>query len=124
MRLTDIPRLFSPTRWAIMGVVLLVVVLGAYWLLTEPGRQRQKAAEARAASEFSQARTGAAKDAVGIVVEQGAREDQIDSNVMEAERELRQAPEGDRNRIALRRLCLSDAARNDPACRTMQQPRP
>lgn len=124
MRLTEIPRLFSPTRWAVMGVVLLVLIFGGYWLLTEPGRQRQKAAEARAASEFSQARTGAAKDAVAIVVEQGAREDQIDSNVMEAERELRQAPEGDRNRIALRRLCLSDAARNDPACRTMQQPRP
>ncbi len=110
MRLTEMPRLFSPTRWANFGVVLLVIVI------TTP--------EARAVSECSQARTGAAKDAVGIVVERGAREDTIDSNVMEAERELRQAPEGERNRIALRRLCLSDAARSDPACRSMRQPRP
>lgn len=124
MKLSELPRLMSPTYWLLAGLAAFVIVFWAWWVITEPGRANRRADEAAASSEFANARTAATTDAIGAVIDRGRQESTIDANVKEAERELRQAPEDQRNAVALRRLCLSDSTRDDPACRALREPRP
>lgn len=123
MKLTELPRLLSPTRWAIVGGILLLAFVAIWFVLTEPGRQRQKAAEARVASELSQAAAGSARDAVGTVTKRADTEAQIDRSTTEAEDAIRQAPDDQRNAVALARLCLRDAYASDPACVQLRRSR-
>lgn len=116
MTLSEITRLFSPARWAVIGVIFVLALFATWYVLTEPGRQRQRAAEARAAGAFSAASASSAQDATRTVISGAARETQIDQQSQEAEDEIRNAQDGDRNAIALARLCMRDAYARDPVC--------
>lgn len=116
MKLSEITRLLSPTRWAIVGVIFALAFFAAWYVLTEPGRANRRAAEAKADSALSGSAAASAKDAAKTVAGSQDREWTIDKQAQEAENAIRNAPEDQRNRVALDALCLSDSARNDPSC--------
>ena len=115
MTLREAARFFSPTAWAVCAGLALVLAALVWWGLTEPGRQKQKAAEA-AARHYATAATGSARDAAWTASERAAREAEIDDQSKEAEDEIRNAPDAERNAVARARLCMRDAYARDPAC--------
>lgn len=127
MKITELPRLFSPQRWALVGIIVLVAILAIWWVLTEPGRANQRAAEARADGAFSTGRTSSAVEAGKIAgaAHQAAQASEALSR--ETADVLRQAPgaaerlDPELNRIARERLCLRAAYREHPIC-AVQQP--
>lgn len=116
MTIREALRLFSPTAWLVSAAVALALGGLLWWGLTEPGRQKQKAAEATAASQYAGAATASAQDAARTTSERAAREAEIDQQSKEAEDAIRHAPDAERNAVARARLCMRDAYARDPAC--------
>lgn len=116
MTLREAARFFSPTAWAACAGLALVLAGLVWWGLTEPGRHKQKAAEATAGSHYAGAATASAKDAAVTTSERAAREAEIDHQSKEAEDAIRHAPDAERNAVARARLCMRDAYARDPAC--------
>lgn len=116
MTLREAIRFLSPTAWAVSALLALVLAGLVWWGLTEPGRQKQKAAEATAASQYAGAATASARDAAQTTSERSAREAEIDHQSKEAEDAIRHAPDAERNAVARARLCMRDAYARDPAC--------
>lgn len=124
MNLTEIPRLLSPTRWAIVGVIFALAFFAAWYVLTEPGRANRRATEAKADSALSGSAASSAKDAAKTVAGSQDREWTIDKQAQEAENAIRNAPEDQRNRVALDALCLSDTYARHPSCFELRRTRP
>jgi hypothetical protein len=115
----------SPVGWLITVGLLAVLITCMWWLfIGGPAAARREAALARAEATMGTAHTESAKDAVGAVAAAGRRDAGIDQSVRETENAIRNAPEDQRGAIAVRALCLSDSARNDPACRQLRESRP
>lgn len=122
MKLTEISRLFSPTRWAIVAGIALVAVCLIVWVLTEPGRANQRAAEARTAGAMSEARAGSAAQAGQIL--DGAHANATTSEALSRENAdaIAQAPGADQrldpglNRAARERMCHRPAYRLSAEC--------
>ncbi len=112
----DTLRILSPTAWIISAIMLVVLVVVGWWLFTEPGRQRQRAAEARAEATLAEGRTKAASDAVGVVVRHGEKAGEIQSQVKGSQDAIRNAAPADRDGTALRELCKYQSYRNHPDC--------
>lgn len=124
MTLREAARFFSPTAWAVSAALALVLAALVWWGLTEPGRQKQKAAEATASSQYAGAATSSAKDAARTTSDRAAREAEIDHQSKEAEDAIRNAPDAERNAVALARLCMRDAYARDPACAELRRADP
>lgn len=108
-----------------LGLVVVAAVAVFVWFLTEPGRQREKAAEAKAGQIVAEGQAAAGQDAVAIITDNLADSEAIDKDVRDAIEEVRAAPPGDRNRVALRNLCLSDPGnRGQPTCQLLLAPDP
>lgn len=128
MRLSELPRLLSPTRWAMVGVIVLVAVLAIWWVLTEPGRANRRAAEARADGAFSAGRTTSAVEAgriAGAAHEAAQASETLSRETADALRHVQGADQRldpDLNRAARERLCLRAAYRDRAEC-AVQQPR-
>lgn len=119
MTLNEFRRLFQPTHWALIAaglVACLLVVAAIVWFATEPGRQKAKAEQARAAATISQARTSSASDAVESYGRQSAAEDQVNRNTEASQNAIRNAPPSQRTDAALDQLCMRQSARSDPQC--------
>lgn len=111
-------------KYGAMALGALLVLLAAAWFLTEPGRQKRKADEARAENVIAQGQARANRDAVGVVVDSQRRQDAVSKQVEDAANAVRQAPESEQNAVALARLCLLDANYSQPACRELRDARP
>ena len=111
MKLTEVPRLLSPTRWAIVAGIVLITICIIVWVLTEPGRANQRTADARTAGAMSETRAGSAARAVQIL--DGAHANATNSEALSRENAdaILQAPgagqrlDPELNRTARERLC-------------------
>lgn len=115
----EISRTFSPTRWAILAIAVVLVLILAAWLITWPGRQAQKTADAEAGKAFGEARTNSAVAAIGTVVNNANQAGQIDDRVKGSEDAIRSAPADQRDRVAVDGVCQSPSARRLPECRVL-----
>lgn len=118
----DFFRTLAPWAWVAVAAVVLALVLLAAWFVTEPGRARQRAAEAEVSAKLSDARTRSAGEAIAIqdaASDAAARSEQLSRETADA---IRNAPGADQrldpdlNRAARQRLCLRAAYRERPEC--------
>lgn len=116
----EISRTFSPTRWAMLAIAVVLILILAAWLITWPGRQAQKAADAQAGQAFGEARTGAATAAINTVTNNASKAGEIDARVKGSEDAIRSAPADQRDDVTLRELCHSPSAVNSPQCRVFK----
>lgn len=115
-------RALSPTGWALAAMLAIAAILAAWWVLTEPGRARHRAAEAELGARLSDARTESARDAVtiqGNAAQAAAESEQLSRESADV---IRNTPGADQrldprlNRVGRERLCLRAAYRNRPEC--------
>lgn len=117
-----LPLAVQGWTWLVPVVLILALVLVGVWFITEPGRQRQAAQEARAGSIMAGASQKAAQDAVGVVVERGKAEDEIDRQTEENRDAILAAPgatapvSDDVHNAGLRAICVRDNQRCKPTC--------
>lgn len=122
MKLTEIPRLFSPTRWAIVAGIVLIAVCLIVYVLTEPGRANQRAAEARTAGALSETRAGSAARAGQILDQAHVNATTSEALSRENADAIAQAPgAGQRldpglNDTARRGMCKRKAYRRSDEC--------
>lgn len=115
-----------------LAVVLsaLAVVFGAWWLLTEPGRARQRAAQAEASAADARAGQASARDAITVTEAAHAADDRSAALTQENTRAIQAAPGADAPlppavaAAGRRALCLRVAAAGDPRCRELLDARP
>lgn len=114
--------LLTPLGWLASALVLAAVVALGWWFVTEPGRQRQRAAEAEVSAKLSDARTKSAADAISIqdgASDAAAASEQLSRESADA---IRNAPGADQrldpglNRAGRERLCRRAAYRDHPDC--------
>jgi hypothetical protein len=110
--------------------VILLIVIGGWWVLSEPGRQKAKAAEARGTAIVAKGDSAASAAAAGAVADFGDR--QTDRNQLDQEnsRDIQNQP-GAHDAIAtgvhdagIRSLCKRAAYRDDPQCVRLRKPGP
>lgn len=122
MKFREFTRLLSPTYWLIVLAVVAILLMGAWWFATEPGRANQRAAEAKTAGAMSEARAGSAAGAVQIL--DGAHANTTTSEALSRENAdaIAQAPgAGQRldpglNDAARRGMCKRKAYRRSDEC--------
>lgn len=101
---------------------ILLVLLIAWWFLTEPGRARRDAAQARGESYVAGQRAAAASQATEVVSRAAEQEAASADLTQRNNDEIRRAPGAaasvDRgvHDAGLRALCLRDAFRTDQRC--------
>jgi len=108
--------------WIAAGLALTGTIILIGWFVTEPGRARQRAAEARAARVIAEGQAKAGGDAVIIL--DGALGDAQHSEDQSRENAdaIRKAPGADQrlspdlNRVARERLCNRPSYRGRPEC--------
>jgi cbb3-type cytochrome oxidase subunit 3 len=122
LKLPTWTRALDPAGWALALVGLAIFVFGVWWFATEPGRQRQRAAEANAGRVIAEGQAKAGAEAVKTVTEHGENTEAIRDRVKESEDAIRNADPADRDAATLRELCKSASAKRRPEC--LQQPRP
>lgn len=132
MRLPAIPVLsaLSTAGRIAVAAVLLVAILLAWWFVTEPGRQHQRAAEARTDSAIASGQAAAAKDATGVVVSNQAAEAATDA-ITRSNRDEIMAASGAHAAVdpgvadaGRRALCLRGAYHASAACQRLLKPGP
>lgn len=106
----------TPYGWAAAAALVAILALGGWWVFTEPGRQRERALEAKATSTYAEGRAKAGADAVEVVTKNAAETVETKDRVKESEDAIRNAAPADRDRTALRELCKSPSARHLPEC--------
>lgn len=124
-----LPHVVTAER-VLAGLLILALLFGGWWVLTEPGRQRARAAQAGADAITAQAGQKAAGDAVGVVVERGKAEDQIDRTTKDNRDAILSAPGANQavdtgvHDAGRRALCLRDAYRSSAACKRLLDAHP
>lgn len=126
MKLAEFRRLMSPGSWIAAGVAVLLIAGFGWWVLTEPGRANQRAADARAEAALGGSRTVSAQQAA-VTLDQAhtaaaaaAQLSRESADVIQAAPGADQALDPRLNRTGRQRLCLRDAYRHRPEC--LQQP--
>ena len=122
MKFREFTRLLSPTYWLVVLAVAALVIAGGWWIVTEPGRANQRAAEAQTSSAMSGARAGSAAEAGKIL--DGAHADATTSEALSRENAdaIAQAPGADQrldpglNDAARRGMCKRRAYRHSDEC--------
>lgn len=103
-------------KYGLLALGALVLALAAWWVLTEPGRQKEKALIAAAGQVRAEGMTDAQRDAIGTVVEAARRDGAYDAETRKAVDDLIKTPEDRRSAAAVAALCLRDAYKNNPSC--------
>lgn len=126
-----------PERIAVRVAVALAILAcalalgwGVVHLVTEPGRQRARAAQANAAAVQAGARASAATDAIGVITNTTAAETRAAAQTEENARAITSTPGADApvdprlRSVALERLCGRRAYAADPRCRELRHAPP
>lgn len=98
----------------IAGVVLVIVF--GWWLVTEPGRQREKAAEAEVRGSVANAGSEAGQVAVNAVSTNAQEKAGIDAQVKGGQDELEASDPSEWDAITRRRMCQSPSYRGTDVC--------
>lgn len=100
----EILRALDPTRWAILGAVialLIIAVLTLSWC-----SERKRTSEARAGEAVAEGRTTSAVEAINETGKLADRGQATDATVEDSQDAIRQAAPADRDRVARHRLCV------------------
>lgn len=100
----ELLRALDPTRWAMLGAVVLLLIVAVLTLSWCSERDRAK--QAKAERDLAQGRTASAVEAITEIGELGQRADATDAQVQEAQDALRQAAPADRDRVFRHRVCV------------------
>ncbi|CAN7167204.1 hypothetical protein [Brevundimonas sp. LjRoot202] len=97
-------RIFDPSRWAILGAVVLLLILAVFVI----GRctRGDDLKQAKGDAALADGRTTSAVEAITQIGELGQRADATDAQVKEAQDAIRQADPADRDRVFRHRVCL------------------
>lgn len=97
-------RAFAPTRWAILGAVVLLLIVAVFVI----GRctRGDDLKTAKADKMLAEGRTTSAVEAITQIGELGQRADATDAQVKEAQDAVRQADPADRDHVARYHLCV------------------
>lgn len=112
----------TPQGWAIAGGLLLVALVAAWWLVTEPGRRKARETAWRVESALSGSHGQSAREATEIIVNSAARDAVGDQLTRENSDEIRSASGSNQpvdpalRDAGLRGLCRRPAYLGDPRC--------
>ena len=97
-------RLLNPTRWAMLGAVVLLLIVAVFVIGRCTRSDDLKAAKGD--TMLAEGRTTSAGEAITQIGELGQRADATDAQVKEAQDAVRQADPSDRDRVARYHLCV------------------
>lgn len=129
MKLSEIARTLSPTAWVVGAAGTSILLLVVWWVfIGGPAHDRQRAAEAVAASTFAKGRADAAADAAEAVGANAAADAETNQIQRENSDEIDKAPDAGTavpaTAGALRAgLCRYEAYRAAPECLQRARPR-
>lgn len=112
-------KLIKPALYLAAALVLGVVI---WWFLTEPGRQAQKAVNAKGGQVVAEGSAQMAGEAAKETIDLARRQAERDQLSKDTENAIRNTPgaaaplEPGLRDAGNDRLCLRAAYRNDPAC--------
>lgn len=115
MKFLTLPRL-------LIAMAVFALLLVGWFLLTEPGRQKDAAAAARVGTISAQGAAAAARDAQGVVITSSKAEvasadlDRRNSDAIKSAQGSNDPVMSGVDRAGRDALCLRDAYRRDPAC--------
>lgn len=115
---------------AVAAALAAIVALAVWFILTEPGRQRHKAAEAKAGALQAQGQAAAARDASAITASTLTASAAVDDQTRKNADAISAAPGASAPvdpRLAdagLRALCLRHAYAGHPRCHALLGPGP
>lgn len=112
-------KLFSLALYALVALILAVLL---WWVLTEPGRQRQKAVDAKGGQVVAEGSAQMAGESAKAQIDLARRQAERERLDMETEDAIRNTPGADApldprlHDAGLDRLCLRDAYASHPRC--------
>jgi type II secretory pathway component PulM len=115
---------------ALATALALTVLVAGWWLITEPGRARARAAQAVAEAIQARGQVAAGRDAVVIVTASSARDAATDRHTQENRNAILAAPGASApvdpglGAAGRRAVCLRQSARRLPECQPLQPARP
>lgn len=118
----------KPGEIAAACLVVCAVLLLGWWIIGKPAQDRRAAVQARAGATIAQGQTNAARDAVGVVTDQAARDAATDAQTRKNDADIRSAKgasapvDPDAYYAGLRALCVRRAYRGSAACISLQHP--
>lgn len=102
--MTQFLRLLNPTRWAMLGAVVLLLIVAVFVIGRCTRGDDLKAAKGD--TMLAEGRTTSAVEAITQIGELGQRADATDAQVKEAQDAIRQAAPADRDRVFRHRVCV------------------
>ncbi len=126
----DFWKALTMTGRLIVGLVVLIVLLLIWAAATEPGRARERAAQAAAAASWSTGQAVGAQGAVATIGAASQTEAAIAAQTEENADEIHHAKGADVgvdpavDLAGRRAICLRVANRGDPACVRLREVRP
>lgn len=115
---------------AMSGIALVCAAVAIWFILTEPGRQRQKAEAARGGQVVAEGQARVGDKVSGATADLSDRQAARDQLGRETEDAISNHPaagsavDPDLHRLTLERLCLREANRAKPACVQLRQANP
>lgn len=116
------PAHVTAAKWTLIIAALALALCWAAWAITEPGRQKALAEQAKAGQVVSEGQTRAATQASEIIDRASTRQAHTEETARKNADAIRSAPGGDvlidRNLadVGRRGLCQYSASNGDPAC--------
>ena len=111
------------TRIALILAAVVAILALVWFVVVNPILASRKAEDALVGRAVAEGRAGAAKDAIGVITDVHAGEVASDQLSKDTRDEIQSTPGADvplspeLRGASLKRLCLRDTYRNDPACR-------
>lgn len=108
--------------WGLYGLAAVVLIFVVWWFLTEPGRQAQKAADAKGGQVVAEGSAQMAGESAKAQIDLARRQAEREQLSTETENAIRDTPGADArldpglHDAGLDRFCLRDAYANDPRC--------
>lgn len=116
------PAHVTAAKWTLIIAALALALCWAAWAITEPGRQKALAEQAKAGQVVSEGQTRAATQASEIIDRASTRQAHTEETARKNADAIRSAPGGDvvidrgLADVGRRGLCQYSASAGDPAC--------
>ena len=116
------PAYVTAAKWVLIIAGITLALCWAAWAITEPGRQKALAEQAKAGQVVSEGQTRAATQASEIIDRAATRQAHTEETARKNADAIRSAPGGDviidrgRADVGRRGLCSYSASAGDPAC--------
>ena len=116
------PAYVTAAKWVLIIAGITLALCWAAWAITEPGRQKALAEQAKAGQVVSEGQTRAATQASEIIDRASTRQAHTEETARKNADAIRSAPGGDvvidrgLADVGRRGLCQYSASAGDPAC--------